>query len=109
MSPSKPLSDKTAIVTGASSGIGRAIAEKLGAAAAHVYLSGRTPAAMEASVKKIKEAGGRATMVTMDVRDMQAVRDLVDRAVRETRRLDIMVNNAGVSFSAPILDGDSEE
>ena len=53
----KPLAGKTAIVTGASSGIGRAIAEQLGAAGAHVFLAGRTRAAMEASAKKIAEAG----------------------------------------------------
>ena len=109
MASSKPLSGKTAIVTGASSGIGRAIAERLGAAGAHVYLTGRTQAAMDASAKTIDEAGGKATAVAMDVRDVQAVRDLVDRAIRDTKRLDIMVNNAGVSFPQPILEGDAEE
>jgi NADP-dependent 3-hydroxy acid dehydrogenase YdfG len=107
MSPT--LSGRTAIVTGASSGIGRAIAETLGAAGAHVFLAGRTAAAMEASKKKIEEAGGRASIATVDVRDVEQVRGLVDQAVRETQRLDVMVNNAGVSYPAPIVDGDSEE
>ncbi|HVP28330.1 MAG TPA: SDR family oxidoreductase [Myxococcota bacterium] len=111
MSPtaSKPLASKTAIVTGASSGIGRAIAERLGVAGAHVYLAGRTRDAMEASAKAIAEAGGKAAVVAMDVRDVAALRALVDRAVRETGRLDVMVNNAGLSFPASIVDGDPEE
>lgn len=103
------LSGKTAIVTGASSGIGRAIAESLGAAGAHVFLAGRTLEAMEASKKKIETGAGRATAVVLDVRDAAQVRGLVDLAVRDTGRLDIMVNNAGLSHPAPILDGDPEE
>jgi NADP-dependent 3-hydroxy acid dehydrogenase YdfG len=109
MSSSPSLSGRTAIVTGASSGIGRAIAERLGGAGAHVFLAGRTPAAMEGSKKTIEEAGGKASVAAADVRDVSQVRALVDRAVRETGRLDIMVNNAGVSFPAPILEGDPEE
>jgi NADP-dependent 3-hydroxy acid dehydrogenase YdfG len=103
------LGGKTAIVTGASSGIGRAIAEKLGGAGAHVYLGGRTRASMDDSKRQIESDGGRATVVTLDVRDVRQLQDLVDRAVRETKRLDIMVNNAGVSYPAPIVDGDPEE
>jgi len=106
---SKSLSGKTAIVTGASSGIGRAIAEKLGAAGAHVFLAGRTRAAMEASAKAIAEAGGKAAVEVLDVRDVEAVRELVAGAASKTGRLDVMVNNAGVSFPTPILDGDPEE
>ncbi len=105
----KPLAGKTAIVTGASSGIGRAIAEKLGAAGAHVHLSGRTRDAMDASKTAIEQSGGRAAVVEMDVRDVAQVQALVDRAVKDTGRLDVMVNNAGVSFPAPIVDGNPEE
>lgn len=104
-----PLRGKTAIVTGASSGIGRAIAEKLGGAGAHVLLAGRTPASMNDSQRQIDAAGGRATVVELDVRDVRQVQGLVDRAVADTGRLDIMVNNAGVSYPTPIVDGDPEE
>jgi NADP-dependent 3-hydroxy acid dehydrogenase YdfG len=106
---SSPLAGKTAVVTGASSGIGRAIAETLGAAGAHVYLAGRTALAMEASQKRIEAAGGRATCAILDVRDPASVRGLVERASRETGRLDVMVNNAGVSFPAPIVDAAVED
>jgi NADP-dependent 3-hydroxy acid dehydrogenase YdfG len=108
-SPNGLLEGKTAIVTGASSGIGRAIAEQLGGEGAHVFLSGRTATAMEESKKKIVEAGGKASVVTADVRDVAQVRGLIDAAMEETGRLDIMVNNAGLSYPAPILEGDPEE
>ena len=106
---SLPLSGKTGIVTGASSGIGRAIAEKLGAAGAHVYLSGRTREAMEETKKRIERGAGRATVVASDVRDVRQIPALVERAASETGRLDVMVNNAGVSYPAPILEGDPEQ
>jgi NADP-dependent 3-hydroxy acid dehydrogenase YdfG len=108
MTSAPTLSGKTAVVTGSSSGIGRAIAEKLGAAGAHVYLSGRTQDAMDASRAKIEADGGKATPVVTDVRDVTQVQGLVQRAAQETGRLDIMVNNAGVSYPEPILEGDAE-
>jgi NADP-dependent 3-hydroxy acid dehydrogenase YdfG len=104
-----PLSGKTAIVTGASSGIGRAIAQKFGAAGAHVYLSGRTREAMEEAKKRIEQGPGRATVVAADLRDVRQVPALVERAAKETGRLDVMVNNAGLSYPAPILEGDPDE
>jgi len=109
MTASPSLSGRTAIVTGASSGIGRAIAERFGACGAHVFLAGRTQAAMEASKKRIEESGGKASVVCLDVRDVQQVQDLVAAAVAATGRLDIMVNNAGLSHPRPITEGDAEE
>jgi NADP-dependent 3-hydroxy acid dehydrogenase YdfG len=103
------LSDRTAIVTGASSGIGRAIAERLGAAGAHVILSGRTAAAMEESAGRIGDAGGRASVVVGDVRTPGAVDDLVATAMDADGHLDILVNNAGISFLGGVLDGDTEQ
>jgi NADP-dependent 3-hydroxy acid dehydrogenase YdfG len=108
MPTSASLAGKTAVVTGASSGIGRAIAESFGAAGAHVYLAGRTQADMEAAQQQIAGAAGRATIVTVDVRQPGAVATLVERALRDTGRLDIMVNNAGVSYPSPIVDADPE-
>ena len=105
----RALSGQTAIVTGASCGIGRAIAETLGGAGAHVILAGRTVAAMEASQKAIEEAGGKATVTAVDVRDVKALQDLVAGAVRDTGRLDVMVNNAGLSYPEKITEGDPEQ
>lgn len=102
------LSGKTAVVTGASSGIGRSIARQLGAEGAHVTLGGRTRDAMEETAREIEKSGGSARVVTLDVRDVAQIRALVEGAAAETGRLDIMVNNAGVSFPAKIADADPE-
>jgi NADP-dependent 3-hydroxy acid dehydrogenase YdfG len=102
------LSGRTAVVTGASSGIGRAIAERLGGAGAFVLLAGRTEAAMQEAADRIAAAGGTASVVTGDVRDPATVHGLVDSAVETTGRLDVMVNNAGLSHPEPIVEADVE-
>lgn len=109
MAVSVDLKGRTAVVTGASSGIGRATAERMGAAGAHVFLAGRTASAMAESKARIERDGGKAECVAMDVRDVAAVRSLVEQAVVATGRLDIMVNNAGVSYPAKIADADPEQ
>jgi NADP-dependent 3-hydroxy acid dehydrogenase YdfG len=98
------LAGRTAVVTGASSGIGRAIAERLGGAGAFVVLAGRTEAAMQEAAGRI----GEARVVTCDVREPAAVQGLVDTAVEATGRLDVMVNNAGLSHPEPIAEADVE-
>ena len=104
----KALAGRTAVVTGASSGIGRAIAQSLGGAGAHVVLGGRTQDAMDESVTRITAAGGTAEAHVHDVRNVDEARALVDRAMTSTGRLDVMVNNAGVSYPEPIVDGDPD-
>lgn len=105
----KPLSGRTAIVTGASSGIGLAIARQLAQAGAYVFLAGRTFEPMEETQRVIEQHGGNAAVVTADLRDPMQVQNLVDSAVRVTGRLDIMVNNAGLEFPSSIVDGKPEE
>jgi len=99
------LNGQTAIVTGASSGIGRAIAERLGGAGAHVVLLGRTIEPMEASAARIEAAGGRATIEVVDVCDAAAFSALVAATAEADGRLDILVNNAGVAFLGSVLEG----
>jgi NADP-dependent 3-hydroxy acid dehydrogenase YdfG len=108
MTTQNSLAGKTAIVTGASSGIGRAIAGQLAAAGAHVFLGGRTAAAMQHCTEQIADQGGQATMVVGDITQAGVLQSLIDQAVAQTGRLDIMVNNAGLSFSGSILEGDPE-
>jgi NADP-dependent 3-hydroxy acid dehydrogenase YdfG len=108
MADNQSLKGRTAIVTGASSGIGRAIAIRLGEAGAHVFIAGRTESALNEGVKAIEKAGGRAAAVAFDARDVRQVQGLVDKAVKATGRLDIMVNNAGLEFPSTIIEGDPE-
>jgi NADP-dependent 3-hydroxy acid dehydrogenase YdfG len=109
MTTAADLKGRTAVVTGASSGIGRAIAEALGAAGAHVFLSGRTESALKESVAKIAATGGKAELRVGNVRETGEIQVLVDHAVAQTGRLDIMVNNAGLSHPEAIMDGTPEK
>jgi len=108
MADNQSLKGRTAIVTGATSGIGRAIAIRLGGAGAHVFLAGRTESALKEGVQAVEKAGGRGTAVAFDARDVKQVQALVEKAVKATDRVDIMVNNAGLSFPSSIIDGDPE-
>jgi NADP-dependent 3-hydroxy acid dehydrogenase YdfG len=103
------LAGRTAVVTGASSGIGLAIVKRFAAAGAYVFLAGRTAGPMEQTKLAIEDAGGKAEVVTADLRDPQAVQSLVDVAVERTGRLDIMVNNAGLEFPSSIIEGSPED
>ncbi len=99
------LRDKVAIVTGASSGIGRAIAlgfAREGAAVAVNYA--RNVEGAESTVKEIESDGGRALTVRADISKPEEVKTLIGRTVREFGRLDVMVNNAGVEYKVPFLE-----
>lgn len=96
------LTGKTALVTGGSRGIGRAIALALAAAGARVAINGRDAATLEAARVEITAAGGSAIALPADVTDRDAVRQLVDAAVDAMGALDIVVNNAGgTAFMVP--------
>ncbi|MFK8213747.1 SDR family oxidoreductase [Haloferax volcanii] len=87
---------EVAVVTGASSGIGRATAEAFAAAGARVVVSDVNVEGGEETVARIEEAGGTAIFVETDVTDDDAVAALVDTAVSEYGRLDFACNNAGI-------------
>jgi len=103
------LQDKVAIVTGASSGIGLAIAKALGRESAAVVLAGRTVAPMDKAADEISANSGRALVRKVDVRDEKQMGELVDAAVKEFGKLDVMVNNAGVNPFDNVIEGDVQK
>lgn len=103
------LDAKVAVVTGASSGIGLAIAKGLAAEGANVVLSGRKRGPMDEAAKAISSNGAKATVRQTDVRDEKQMAELVDAAIAEFGKLDIMVNNAGVNLFDNVLEGDVQK
>lgn len=94
----KILSGKVAFVTGASRGIGRAIALRLAADGAKVALNFASNSAKAEAVKAdIESIGGTAMLVQGDVSDFQTVTELIKRVVDEWGRIDILINNAGIT------------
>jgi len=92
----KILSGKTALVTGASRGIGAATAEALAAAGAHVILTARTSKGLEAVEERIFEAGGTATIAPMDLIDGDSIGRLATALSERFKALDILVLNAAM-------------
>ena len=105
------LSGRVAVVTGASRGIGKALAIRLAQEGADVVVASkseqsteRLPGSIHETADAIRATGRRALAIPTDVRDEEAIRNLIDRTVAEFGRLDILVNNAGAIWTQPILD-----
>ncbi|MFH9239392.1 SDR family NAD(P)-dependent oxidoreductase [Streptomyces anulatus] len=101
---------KAVLVTGAGSGIGRAVALAFAAEGASVVAAGRTAASLDETVALIEKEGGSAVAVTADVTRSEDVRTLVRRTVEHFGSLDVAVNNAGVfRGGAPVADLPEED
>jgi NAD(P)-dependent dehydrogenase (short-subunit alcohol dehydrogenase family) len=103
------LKGRVALVTGASSGLGRHFADVLATAGAAVALVARRADRLGEAVEAIEAKGGRAAAVACDVTDGTNVRDAVNAAEDALGPLDLLVNNAGIVVSKPVLEHSEEE
>jgi NAD(P)-dependent dehydrogenase (short-subunit alcohol dehydrogenase family) len=100
----KALQGKVALVTGASSGIGRATAAALARHGAEVVLVSRTKEKLEELRDEIRAAGGKADVYPCDLSDLEAIDRMVAAVLKDRKRVDILVNNAGRSIRRSIHD-----
>ncbi len=107
---SKQLSKpEVVVVTGASAGLGRAIARAFAREGAHVGLVARGRDGLEAARREVEELGGRALVLPLDVADAEAVELAAERVERELGPIDVWVNNAMVSVFSPVKEMRPEE
>ncbi len=104
----QPLADRVGVVTGASTGIGAAVARTLAGAGMTVVLGARRADRLAAVCDEIRAAGGRADFVPTDMRDERQVEALIAAAARHGR-LDTLVNNAAVGTARTIAEGKTDE
>ena len=96
------IKDRVAVVTGAAAGIGKGIATVLSREGAKVVVADVDETAGRRTVEELRQAGGDAIFVRADVGDEAQVRTMVDHAVRQYGRLQILVNNAGIGVYTPV-------
>lgn len=102
----KTLKDKTIVITGASSGIGEAMARVYAAQGARVVLGARSAERLEALTAEIRGAGGQAAWCAVDVTDSEQCKTLIDTAVTTFGGIDVLICNAGISMRALFDDVD---
>jgi NAD(P)-dependent dehydrogenase (short-subunit alcohol dehydrogenase family) len=103
------LTDKVALVTGATSGIGQAVAERFAQEGAAIAVAGRDRARGDAVAKHVTDAGGQAAFFAGDVADEPAVVRLVAAVMARFGRIDVLVNNAGIINFGTVVDARVDE
>lgn len=100
----KPFTDKVVVITGASSGIGKALALEFAAAGAHIAGAARTQEKLDELNKQLFEMNVQTHMVTTDVSIETDCKHLIDETIRHFGKIDVMINNAGISMRALFED-----
>ena len=107
--PTFDLTGQVALVTGATKNIGHALALGLANAGADIVVVGRTVSECESTAEEIRAMGRRALAVPTDVTDQSAINAMVDKAMAEFGRIDILMNNAGAAITKKAEDLTMEE
>lgn len=106
----KKLQGQVAIITGGGRGIGAAAAKRLAALGASVVVTARSEEQVESVAAALRQSGGKAIGVAADVSDREQVEEVVESAIDQFGRVDILINNAGVIWPIePMIDADPDE
>jgi NAD(P)-dependent dehydrogenase (short-subunit alcohol dehydrogenase family) len=105
----KRLAGKVAIVTGASRGIGRAICIALAQEGATIVLAARSSDTLQEAADRVTQAGGKAHVVVTELTDEESIKNLVKETETTLGRLDLLVNNAGITHSATLEETATED
>ena len=103
------LQERVAIITGAASGIGKAIANRFAAEGALVIIADKNESAIPPAMENIKAGGGQAAGIAVDVTDRAQIQAFMSKVVETYSRIDILVNNAGITRYRPFLTASAED
>ena len=103
------LSEKVALVTGASRGLGLGFAKTLAKAGANVAMTSRTLASLEGPSDEVESLGARTAKIELDVRNHQSIKNAIAEVIDTFGRIDILVNNAGCNVRKPAADVEWED
>jgi NAD(P)-dependent dehydrogenase (short-subunit alcohol dehydrogenase family) len=96
------LTGRVAIITGGSVGLGRQMAEAVAEMGAHVVLGARKEERSEQAALELERLGVKAVALACDVRNQDSIHRMVDRTLSQFGRIDVLINNAGISWGAPV-------
>lgn len=109
MAKGKALDGKIALITGASRGIGLVIARRVASMGARVSLCGRDAKQLQSAAGECKQAGSEAIAVVADVARSADIANLIDTTERALGPIEILINNAGIGYFAPVQDADTSK
>ena len=96
------LTGRVAVITGGSIGLGRQMAEGLAEMGANLVLCARKPERCQEAATELQQLGIKAIALACDIRNQTSVQELVDRTLAQFGKIDILINNAGISWGAPV-------